>query len=109
MKRLIRHSDYNVCNLCKQRFIVGDLYLFHPTSKKCPSYDSLWGVYNCTKDGIIQLESSSFDLRHFHIWQSLPTEFHFYRRATRSELRDYMYNMGLSDTIHRPDLTYHFR
>lgn len=80
-----------------QSFVAGDLYLFHPIKKYCPAKSSLWGVYDKTVDYIIYLESSTFDLRHFRIWHSLPQKYRYFRRATRNELRDYMYNMGYND------------
>lgn len=79
------------------RFVIGDLYLFHPTKKYCPSNRSLWGVYDKIENGIIYLESSTLDLRRFNIWHCLPVKYRYSRRATRGELRDYMYNMGLYD------------
>lgn len=82
----------------RQAFVIGDLYLFHPTKKYCPSRSSLWGIYDKTEDGIIYLESSTLDLQHFSIWQSLPPKYRYSRRATRRELRDYMYNMGYYDS-----------
>lgn len=84
--------------LHKSTFIIGDLYLFHPTKKYCPSRSSLWGIYDKTKDGIIYLESSTLDLIHFKIWHRLPVGYYYSRRATRQELRDYMYNLGHSDS-----------
>lgn len=82
-----------------KRFIIGDLYLFHPTKKYCPSRSSLWGIYDKMEDGIIYLESSTLDFRHFSIWHRLPEGYRYSRRATRRELRDYMYNLGHSDSL----------
>ena len=82
-----------------KRFIIGDLYLFHPTKKYCPSRSSLWGIYDKMEDGIIYLESSTLDLHHFSIWHRLPDGYRYTRRATRRELRDYMYNLGHSDSL----------
>lgn len=79
-------------------FVIGDLYLFHSTKKYCPSRSSLWGIYDKTEDGVIYLESSTLDLHHFSIWHRLPEEYRYSRRATRRELRDYMYNLGHSDS-----------
>lgn len=79
-------------------FIIGELYLFHSTKKHCPSRSSLWGVYDKTDDGVIYLESSTLDLIHFKIWHRLPDGYRYWRRATRGELRDYMYNLGHSDS-----------
>ena len=88
----------HIQNLHATHFIIGDLYLFHPTKKYCPSPNSLWGIYDRTEDGIIYLESSTLDLRHFSIWHRLPEEYRYSRRATRRELSDYMYNLGHSDS-----------
>ena len=82
-----------------KNFVIGDLYLFHPTKKYCPSRSSLWGIYDKMEDGIIYLESSSFDLIHFKLWHRLPAGYRYLRRATRRELRDYMYNLGHNDSL----------
>lgn len=101
------HSNKRFCpqssnqELCEFTFVIGELYLFHPTKKYCPSHSSLWGIYDRTEDGIIYLESSTLDLRHFSIWHRLPEEYRYSRRATRLELRDYMYNMGYGDSLSR--------
>ena len=84
--------------LHKSTFIIGDLYLFHTMKKYCPSRSSLWGIYDKTEDGIVYLESSTLDLVHFKIWHHLPDGYRYWRRATRSELRDYMYNLGYRDS-----------
>lgn len=78
-------------------YVTGDLYLFHPINRWCPSQDSLWGIYDKTEDGITYLESSTLDLRHFAIRHRLPPKYRYSRLATRGELRDYMYNMGYRD------------
>ena len=85
-------------NLHSTKFIIGDLYLFHPTKKHCPPRSSLWGIYDKKEGGIIYLESCTLDLRHFSLWHRLPHKYRFSRRATRRELRDYMYNMGYYDS-----------
>lgn len=89
-----KHKIYHHQNLHSTKFIIGDLYLFHPMKKYCPARSSLWGIYDKTEDGIIYLESSTLDLIHFRIWHRLPDEYRYARRATRQELRDYMYNLG---------------
>lgn len=86
----IRHHQ----NLHSIKFLIGELYLFHPTKKYCPSQSSLWGIYDKTEDGIIYLESSTLDFHHFSIWHRLPNGYRYSRRATRRELSDYMYNLG---------------
>ena len=78
-------------------FQIGELYLFHPANKRCPPNTSLWGIYDNTKNGIIHLELHSVDLKHFRSRFILPKHYRFYRLATRSELRDFMYNLGYFD------------
>ncbi len=85
-------------NLHSAKFIIGDLYLFHPTKKYCPSRSSLWGIYDKMEDGIIYLENSTLDLVHFKLWHCLPAGYRYFRRATRRELGDYMYNLGHRDS-----------
>ena len=86
--------------LTHTRYIYGELYLFHRHKKYCPSKSSLWGIYDKTTNGIIYLESSTLNHKTFNIWHPLPFTYRYSRRATRAELRDYMYNMGYNDSIH---------
>lgn len=81
-----------------EAFESGELYLFHPTKRNCPSADSLWGVYNRCEDGLIYLESSTLDMHSFARWSALPTNYRYSRPASRSELRDYMYNLGWTES-----------
>lgn len=97
MNRPYHSSTYTPEALRSQKFIIGELYLFHPEKKHCPAHDSLWGIYNSIDSGKINLESSSLDLRNFSKWHSLPSKYKYSRRATRTELRDYMYNLGHVD------------
>lgn len=86
---------------------IGELYLFYPRDILCPC--RLWGVYDKTKDGVIYLESSSSDLCRFRLWHRLPRGYRCSRRATRSELRDYMFNLACYEyrrTGHGPELPY---
>ena len=78
-------------------FQIGELYLFHPSNPHCPPNTSLWGIYDKTGNGIIHLEINSFDLKHFRSQFILPKHYRFHRLATRSELRDFMYNLGYFD------------
>ncbi len=101
-----RKSRHEFRELHGQRFVIGELYLFHPVKKYCPSRGSLWGIYDKTEEGIIYLESSTPDLQHFFTWQRLPDGYRCSRRATRSELRDYIFNFACYEwrhTGHRPD------
>ena len=102
---IFRHKIRHRQNLHSTKFIIGELYLFHQTKKYCPSHSSLWGVYDRAEDGIIYLESSTLDLCHFSIWHRLPDGYRYSRRATRRELRDYMYNLGHSDSrLYSPNI-----
>lgn len=69
---------------------TGDLYLFHRDDRTCPPSDSLWGIVDNTADGVVHLESSSTDLIRFRLWHPMPAGYNHCRRASRSELRDYM-------------------
>lgn len=75
-------------------FTFGELYLFNRTDRRCPVKGSLFGTFSQEKSGIIYLESSSIDLRHFRLWHSLPKTYRYYRTATRAELRDYFFNLA---------------
>lgn len=82
-----------------QAFISGDLYLFHPTDRACPAAGSLFGIYDKTAEGIIYLESSSSDLIHFRLWHRLPDDCCYCRRASRRELRDYIFNLACHECL----------
>ena len=71
------------------------LYLFNSSNPQCLPNTSLWSIYDKTKNGIIHLELHSFDLEHFRSQFILPKHYRFHRLATRSELRDFMYNFGV--------------
>ncbi len=83
----------------KSYFRIGDLYLFHSSNPHCPPATSLWGFHNKTTNGVIYLEHSTLDLRHFRLWHKLPKRYHYYRLATRDELRDYMYSLAIWDSF----------
>lgn len=72
----------------------GTLYLFHRSDRRCPAADSLFGLIDKTSMGIIYLESSSRDLRRFRFWHRLPKHYRYHRLASRSELRDYIFNLA---------------
>ncbi len=76
---------------------AGELYLFHIDNPYCPPNSSLWGIYDKSLNQNVYLESSTTDLLHYRIWHKLPKCYHYCRRATRVELRDYMYNIGFHD------------
>ncbi len=98
MKKPNRKPQDSIQELPNQTFVIKDLYLFHPTKQSRPSRNRLWGIFDKTEGDIIYLESSKLDLRHFTIWHSLPKEYCYWCRATRWELRDYMYNLGHCDS-----------
>lgn len=75
-------------------FRSGEVYLFHRSDPRCPSSSSLWGQYDKQSGGCLYLESSSHDLRTFRLWHVLPSEYHYYRRSSRGELRDYVFALS---------------
>lgn len=86
-----------------QNLLSGELYLFHSTNRPSPATGSLFGIIDKTSDGIIYLESSSRDLRRFGLWHRLPNHYRYYRRASRSELRDYLFNLAWYECRMRSD------
>lgn len=78
----------------QDELLSGALYLFHRSDRRCPAVNSLYGIIDKTSDGIIYLESSSQDLRYFRLWHRLPRHYRYYRPASRSELRDYIFNLA---------------
>ena len=83
----------------KSSFRIGDLNLFHAYNSHCPASSSLWGFFDKRINGVIYLEHSTLDLRHFRLLHKLPKQYHYYRLATRDELRDYMYSLAISDSF----------
>ena len=81
-------------NIETLNFHIGDLYLFHPTNPRCPSVSSLWCIFDKRQDNRIYAESASRDLLTFRLWLPISTHYRYARRATRSELRDYMFNLS---------------
>lgn len=81
--------------------VTGALYLFHTTDRLCPSESSLWGVFDKDTHGIISLESSSRDLQEFRFWHRLSRDYRYCRRASRSELRDYITNLTYYECLPR--------
>ena len=71
-----------------RNLLSGELYLFHSTNRPSPATGSLFGIIDKTSDGIIYLEASSRD---------------YYRRASRSELRDYLFNLAWYECRMRSD------
>lgn len=76
------------------KLLSGTLYLFHCSDRSCPASNSLFGIIDKTSDGIIYLESSSRDMLRFCLWHRLPNHYRYYRLASRSELRDYIFNLA---------------
>ena len=75
----------------------GELYLFHKDDPNCPLEGALWGIYDHHEEGMICLESMSYDLQHFERWAFLPQSYRYGRISTRAELRDYMANATYSE------------
>lgn len=76
-----------------ERPITGDLYLFGDNTGR----ESLWGIFDKRDtEGRIVLEVASTDFVHFTRNVTVPVQLSFVRPATRSELRDFAYNMGYS-------------
>lgn len=86
MKKRNRFTDHHL--------LPGELYLFHPTDRKCPTMTILFGIFDKIADGILYLESSSCDLIHFRLWHRLPDDYCCCRLASRRELRDYIFNLA---------------
>ncbi len=86
------------------QLLSGALYLFYRSDRRCSAANSLFGIVDKTADGIIYLESSSRDLRRFRLWHRLPRVYHYARRATRSELRDYLFNLACYECRRRARL-----
>lgn len=84
-----------------QAFISGDLYLFHPTDRSCPATGSLLGIFDKIADGILYLESSSCDFIHFRLWHRPPDDYCCCRRASRRELRDYIFNLACYENLEK--------
>ena len=73
---------------------AGELYLFCRAERASSSSGSLFGIFDKEVSGVIYMESSSRDMRHFRLWHRLPRGYRCSRRATRSELRDYIFNLA---------------
>ena len=91
MKKRNRFTDHPL--------LSGELYLFHPTDRNCPAVTSLFGIFDKLADGILYLESSSSDLIHFRLWHRLSGDYCCCRRASRSELRDYIFNLACYESL----------
>ena len=81
-------SDY----IAAEKFVVGDVYLFHKTNPRCSAGSSLWGVFDRCKNGEVYLESCSTDNETFNTWCRLPDGYRYCRLSTRSELRRYIFD-----------------
>ena len=79
--------------------LSGELYLFQSTDRSSSATGSLFGIVDKTSDGVIYLESSSRDLRRFRLWHRLPKHYRYHRRASRSELRDYIFNLACYECL----------
>ena len=103
------YERFFVSILQASHYRAGELYLFCRTERPYPSSGSLFGIFDKEASGVIYLESSSSDLCHFRLWHRLPRGYRCSRCATRSELRDYIFNLACYEyrhTGHRPELPY---
>lgn len=91
MKRL--NDDKAVVSM-----VAGELYLFSVLNEQSGKANNLLGIFSNMVDGTIYLESSTHDYCNFNLWHPLPTEYCNFRIATRTELRDYMYSLGVWET-----------
>jgi len=80
-------------------FETGELYLFHPSDPKCNPDSSTWGIVDCIRNGTVHLESSTTDLRTFKHWHRLPEGNKHCRLASRPELRDYIANIIMYESL----------
>ena len=77
-------------------FKVGELYIFSPSEHWAKNDPLLWGIFDKqTTDGNIMLEASTRDFINFTLWKPLPQEYTCCRLATRSELRDFIFNISV--------------
>jgi len=83
-----------------------ELYLFHRSNSSYPTAGSLFGIIDKPRMGISYLESSSRDLRRFRLWHRLPKHYRYHRRASRSELRDYIFNLAWYECRIRSEPSY---
>lgn len=77
-----------------ESLVAGELYLFSAIGEQLRKQNKLLGVLSDVVDGTIYLESSTHDYCNYSLWHPLPEGYSYFRIATRSELRDYMYGLG---------------
>lgn len=82
------------CGVADATLQAGELYLFHSKNPLCPASSSLWGIFDKYESGRIYLESSSLNQRSFRIRHPLPPRYRYCRLSSRSELRDYIWNLS---------------
>ncbi len=78
--------------IAADRFTIGDVYLFNKTDPKCPRSSSLWGVLDKCEGDTVYLESCSNDREKFDTWCRLPEDYRYCRLATRTEMRQYIFD-----------------
>ena len=93
-------SDSSRRFLQASRCRAGELYLFRRTERAYSASGSLFGIFDKEVSGVIYMESSSSDLCHFRMRHRLPRGYRCSRRATRSELRDYIFNLACYEYLH---------
>ncbi len=86
-----------------QHFRVGELYLFHPTDPRCPAKEALWAIIDKQRSSQVYLESSSRSLQTFRLWHKLSSRYHYYRLASRQELRHYIESLCWFESSRKPN------
>ena len=86
------------CKKSTPKFIAGEAYLF-----RCHHNPTIIGIFDKCHAGRIFLESATYtnNFREFVLYQPLPPEYRFWRKAYRAELRDYMYNLAVYEIYRR--------
>lgn len=77
-----------------ESLVAGELYLFSAIGEQSHKLNNLLGVFCDVVDDTIYLESTTRDYCNYSLWHPLPEGYSYFRIATRSELRDYMYGLG---------------
>ena len=81
-------------------FKIGELYIFSPSEHWAKTDPLLWGIFDKqTPDGQIMLEASTRDFINFTLWKPLPPEYVYCRLATRAELRDFVFNSSVWQSL----------
>lgn len=73
-------------------FKEGYLYLFSDVMDERDPEHCLWGVFNCSIEGQIELEVMTYDNRIFYRYKPLPDKYLYVRLARHDEIRDFTAN-----------------